>query len=346
MCVFTDKNKKALAFALVPLIAINVYAGCRMLNKTSKDTEVQQGAYIEGTIDKEIIPGETFLELDDKTIEVEEVEEEKVIENGEGKLTVEQLIYESDFIRLARVFKESGKSVDNILNNEDISSELYASALYNKLKICNIPDDVIRNELDNIIIYGSNATCMSEEQWNRLFGNLGNTISIYDNVVDYYYPLAKYVHLYSCDLEHSSLFFDEFRITCSSIKELYDIYNPQIDIKEYFTDMISLSNDAKLVSQFNVLVNSGIDLEILLCELENVYACAMVPMGIDEDIWLNLFSNLMNLVPAGENVCMYYYDLAYYVHQLWCDFDHEINVFGRYNCDAYSLILENKSSEI
>ena len=184
-----------------------------MLNKTSKDTEVQQGAYIEGTIDKEIIPGETFLELDDNTIKVEEVEEEKVIENGSGNLIVEQLIYESDFIRLARVFKESGKSVDNILNNEDISSELYASALYNKLRICNIPDDVIRNELDNIIIYGSNATCMSEEQWNRLFGNLGNTISIYDNVVDYYYPLAKYVHLYNCDLEHSSLFFDEFRIT-------------------------------------------------------------------------------------------------------------------------------------
>ena len=39
MCVFTDKNKKALAFALVPIIAINVYTGCRMFNKTSKDTE-------------------------------------------------------------------------------------------------------------------------------------------------------------------------------------------------------------------------------------------------------------------------------------------------------------------
>jgi hypothetical protein len=340
VCVFTDKKKKALALALVPIVAINVYAGCKMLNKTSKDVEVQQGAYIEGTIDKEIIPGETFLELDDNTIEVQEVDKEDLVEDSNGNLIMEQVVNETDFTRLERICNESGREFQDILCNEDMNSELYASALYKKLKLCNIPDDIIRRELDNIIIYGSNATCIDEDEWIRLFGNLDNTISIYDNVVDYYYPLAKYVHLNSCNLEHSSLFFDEFRITCSSIKELYDIYNPQIDIKDYFTEMISLSDNKNLINQFNVLVNSGIDLDILLCELENVYACAMVPMGLEEDEWLNLFSNLMKTVPETENVCMYYYDLAYYVHQLWCDFDHELNVFGRYTCDAYNLTLE------
>ena len=52
------------------------------------------------------------------------------------------------------------------------------------------------------------------------------------------------------------------------------------------------------------------------------------------------FGNLMKTVSANENVCVYYYDLAYYVHQLWCDFDHELNQFGMYTCDAYNLTLE------
>lgn len=340
MCVFTDRNKKALALALVPIVAINVYAGCKMLNKTSKPTQVQQGAYIEESIDNEIIPGETYLELDDNTIKVEEVDESSLVQDNNGNITIEQVVYESDFTRLERVFNESGKNVGYILNTEDKSSELFASALYKKLKLCNISDDIIRTELDNIIVYGSNATCMSEEAWNRLFGNLGSTISIYDNVVDYYYPLAKYVHLYACDLEHSPLYFDDFRITCNNIKELYDIYNPQIDIRDYFTQMVGLSSNIKLINQFDVLLNSGIDLDTLLCELENVYLLSMVPTGLEEDEWLMAFGNLMKTVPRTENVCLYYYDLAYYVHQLWCDFDHELNEFGMYTCDAYSLTLE------
>lgn len=340
MCVFTDKSKKALAFALVPIVAINVYAGCKMLNKTSKHVEVQQGAYIEQSLEKEMIPGETFLELEDDTIEVEVVDDNNLVEDTSEEITLENLLKESDFTRLDRLFNESGKSVESILSTGDINDELYVSALYRKLKLCNITDDVIRKELENIIIYGSNATCMDEDSWNLLFGNLDSTISIYDNVVDYYYPLAKYVHLYSCELEHSPLFFDEFRVTCSSIKELYDIYNPQIDIREYFTDMISLSNNNELISKFYILMNSGIDIETILCELENVYALSMIPTGLSENDWLMLFGNLMKTIPEDENACIYYYDLAYYIHQLWCDFDHELNVFGRYTCDAYNLTLE------
>ena len=136
MCVFTDRNKKALALALVPIVAINVYAGCKMLNKTSKPTQVQQGAYIEESIDNEIIPGETYLEVDDNTIKVEEVDESSLVQDNNGNITIEQVVYESDFNRLERVFNESGKNVGYILNTEDKSSELFASALYKKLKLC------------------------------------------------------------------------------------------------------------------------------------------------------------------------------------------------------------------
>ena len=340
VCVFTDKSKKAFAFALVPIVAINVYAGCKMLNRTSKDVEVQQGAYIEESINKEIIPGETYLELDDSSIEVEMVDETDLVQGTDGNISIEEPTSEDEFTKLERVFSESGRTVDSILSTEDISSELYVSALYTKLKLCNIPLDSIKCELNNIIVYGSNATCMSDAEWYGLFGNLVSTISMYDNVVDYYYPLAKYIHLKECELEHSPFFFDEYRVTCKRIEELYNVYNPQIDIKDYFTEMISLSSNIKLINQFNGLINSGIDLEVLLCELENVYALAMVPTGLTEEEWLMYFGNLMKTVSANENVCIYYYDLAYYVHQLWCDFDHELNQFGMYTCDAYNLSLE------
>lgn len=340
VCVFTDKSKKALAFALVPIVAINVYAGCKMLNRTSKDVEVQQGAYIEESINKDIISGDTYLELDDSSIDVEMVDETDLVQDKEVNIPIEETIKEDEFTVLERVFSESGRTVESILSTEDISSELYVSALYTKLKLCNIPSDIIKCELNNIIIYGSNATCMSDKDWHRLFGNLGNTISIYDNVVDYYYPLAKYIHLKECELEHSPLFFDEFRITCNKIEELYNVYNPQIDIRDYFTEMVNLSNDIKLINQFNNLLNSGIDLDVLLCELENVYALSMVPTGLTDEEWLMCFGNLVKTVSLSENVCIYYYDLAFYIHQLWCDFEHELNQFGMYTCDAYNLMLE------
>ena len=128
VCVFTDKSKKAFAFALVPIVAINVYAGCKMLNRTSKDVEVQQGAYIEESINKEIIPGETYLELDDSSIEVEMVDETDLVQGTDGNISIEEPTSEDEFTKLDRVFSESGRTVDSILSTEDISSELYVSA--------------------------------------------------------------------------------------------------------------------------------------------------------------------------------------------------------------------------
>lgn len=339
MCVFTDRNKKALAFALVPIVAINIYAGCKMLTKTSKDTEVKSSTSIEEVIDVNTIQGDTYLELDESVVSTQ-VDITEISQDSNGNIVIEDLKQESDLSKLERIYSESGNNVDSILVNEDKNSDLYSAALYTKLKNSNIPEDIIRNELNNIIVYGSNATCMSDEEWECLFGNLGRTISIYDNVVDYYYPLAKYVHLYSCDLEHEALFFDDFRISCNNIKELYNVWNPQIDLKDYFTEMVTSSCDIKLIDQFNGLVSSNIDFEILLNELENVYVFSMIPIGLSDEEWLMLFGNLEKTVPVQENVCMYYYDLSFYLHNLWCDFEHHLNQYDRYTCDAYSLTLE------
>ncbi len=339
MCVFTDRKKKALALALVPVVAINIYAGCKMLNKTSKNN-VDEPSITTSEIVEEM-PGDTYLELDESTLEVEDVFESQVTQDSNGDVSLDNLVeIENDFTKLDKIYKESGLDVETILRTEDRSSTLYVAALYNKLKICSIPEEIIRTELSNIIIYGSNATCMSDREWNRLFGNLGSTVSMYDNVVDYYYPLAKYVHLYSCNLEHSPLFFDEYRIICKDIQDKYNVLNPEIDIRQYFTEMVNATNDNLLIEKFNRLLNSGIDLETLLCELENVYFYSQIPTGMDEEDWNLCFGNLEKTVDEYENVCMYYYDLAYYLHGLWCDFDHNLNEFGKYECDVYKLTLE------
>ena len=339
VCVFTDKKKKAIAFALVPVIAINVYAGCKMLNKTSKNIDIEPSTSIESLLEE--IPGKTYLELDESTLELEEIDESQLIQDTNGDVILDNVIdEETEFTKLDRILRESGLDIETILKSEDRDSELYISALYTKLKRSSMPEDVIRNELSNIIIYGSNATCMTDEEWKYLFGNLSSTISIYDNVVDYYYPLAKYVHLYSCDLEHSPLFFDEDRVTCNDIQTKYNNLNLQIDIRSYFTDMVNVTNDNRLIEQFNTLLNSGIELDVLLNEIENVYVLSMIPMGMDYEDWISYFGNLIQTIDEDENVCMYYYDLAYYFHTLWCDLEHNLNVFDRYECDTYKLVLE------
>ena len=57
MCVFTDKRIKAIAFALVPIVAINVYVGSKMLKKASEKIEVGNQPSIEEMVDQNIIHG-------------------------------------------------------------------------------------------------------------------------------------------------------------------------------------------------------------------------------------------------------------------------------------------------
>ena len=316
-----------------------------MLNKTSKNIDIEPSTSIESLLEE--IPGKTYLELDESTLELEEIDESQLIQDTNGDVILDNVIdEETEFTKLDRILRESGLDIETILKSEDRDSELYISALYTKLKRSSMPEDVIRNELSNIIIYGSNATCMTDEEWKYLFGNLSSTISIYDNVVDYYYPLAKYVHLYSCDLEHSPLFFDEDRVTCNDIQTKYNNLNLQIDIRSYFTDMVNVTNDNRLIEQFNTLLNSGIELDVLLNEIENVYVLSMIPMGMDYEDWISYFGNLIQTIDEDENVCMYYYDLAYYFHTLWCDLEHNLNAEIIFILLYWMIIFFKKAKKI
>lgn len=242
--------------------------------------------------------------------------------------------------RLIRVYNESNVSFEDVLENIQREDELFSSALYAKLRYFGLTDDVILSELENIVCFGTQAACMSEEEWRVLFGNLDSTISMYDNVIDYYYPLASYVHRYECELEHEALFFDESRIICSDIEQMLNDKMPEFDYLAYIDEMVKASDNSILISKYLMIVNSGINMDVALSELENIYAVSVIPTGLSEELWNSLFGNLMKTVDDNENVCTFYYDLAYYIHGLWCDLEHRQNEYGTYQCFDEILMLK------
>ena len=319
MCVFTDKTyKKYVALVLVPVIAINTYVGYTMVLKSNNDD-----------VEYEDVPG------------IEEVVTESLGEEFQVSENVgNQELSNNEFTQLVNEFNSSNMSVEEILSTVNKGDSLYASALYTKLKNYFLTDDVILQELENVVCFGTQATCVSEDMWNNLFGNLLGTISEYDNVIDYYYPLALYIHLHSCELEHDKVFFDETRVTCTNLENLLNEKVPSFDYKSYIIEMVETSDSDILKVQLNTILNSGVDFDDAINELEYVYQFSMVPTDLSEELWNMLFGTLMKTIDENSNVCSEYYDLAYYVHSLWCDFEHNMNEYERYECNTTSLILE------
>jgi hypothetical protein len=299
-----NKCSKYASLVLVPLTAINVFVGCTM--ETKRD--VMDVPY-------------------DDALSMQDIVSSEVVQDT------------NEFSELIDIYGKSGLDYSEILLIEDRWCDLYSSGLYAKLKAFLLDDEVILNELENIICFGTQATCMSEEMWISSFGNLLNTISEYDNVVDYYYPLAAYVHKRNCDLKHEPLFFDDKRITCSNIEELLNRKVPVFDYKNYVVDMIKNSGQDKLIEQLDTILNSDIDFDVILNELENVFQLTDVSISFSEEYKEILFGNLLKISSNKSDIFTEYYDLACYVHFLWCDFEHSINESGKYECE-YPLILE------
>ena len=319
MCVFTDKRYiKYASLALVPIVAINTYVGYKM-NNAKVVFEVEQV----DTVIEEVISSSDFEFNFD------------VGSNDNLEVSANNI---SAFESLWNIYQTSGMNIGEILSSVSKNEDLYASALYARLKEFSLLDDVIKAELDNIICFGTQAMCLSEEKWNELFGNLVKTVGEFDNVIDVYYPLASYTHCYSCGLEHESLFFDENRITCGNIESMYNEKNPQIDFREYFTQMVMASEDIKLINTFKRIEKLN-NFEEAMNELESVYQFAPIYDTLSDSLKEGIFTILPCTLVNGENLFDTYYDLAYYFHSLWCDLEHSILENGKYECVDYSLTL-------
>ena len=312
MCVITDKNvKRTLAFALVPIAVINLYAGSKVVGKSLNEK-----------VDE--IPSQTIIAtVDDYVVTSPAAQTEK-----------------SEFEKLYDIYIASGMNLDEILNTCDVNSELYISGLYVKLKNAGIPDDIIKKELHNIMMCGYSYTDTTEEVWLSMFGNILPTVSWEYNIMDYYYPLAKYIHFKECELEHISEYGDG-RVTCNTLQEEFNNNFYEITYLDYVTDMVNTTDDVELITSLQRIINSNVDSEACLYELETIYEMAKIPMCVPEDLWNNQFRNLLQTVSNEENVCEIYYKLACYVHMLHCDYEHNITEFGTIECDVKELVLKN-----
>ena len=323
MCIFIKKNgKRVAALALVPFLAINIYVGSRII-KGSNVTKVDN--------DKKSSTVEMIDKQDFRSLPL----------SGEGKSVEQEVVKTTEeknvFEKLQQIYLNSNRDINEILENEERTSEIYASALYSKLKNAGLSDEIIRKEIDNILTFSLTFTDTTEEEWISLFGNLLSTISEYDNVMDYYYPLAIYIHKNECNLEHSECEYDSTRVTCVTLEEMAQKAFSEIPYADYVIEMILASNDEKVISQYNRIINAGVNFDDALVELNSIYELSQVPMCIDEDAWNELFKNLLTTVGEYDNVFEVYGDLAYYVHLLGCDFDHYTDEYGVNVCEGMKL---------
>lgn len=327
MCIFIKKNgKKLVALALVPFIAINIYAGSKLV-KNNESSKIESDKK-ESTV--QMLEKKDYKQVTSVYEEVVEQKKEEIVEE------------KSVFEKLQQIYLSSNREVNEILESEDVTSELYASALYRKLKNAGLSDEIIKEELNNILGFSLTFTDMSEEMWNQLFGNMLGTIGKYDNVMDYYYPLAICVHTNECDLVHTGHEFDESRLTCATLEEMNANAFSEVSYSDYVIDMIMASNDKKIISQYNRIVNAGVNFDSALVELNDMYVYSQVPMCLDEDVWNETFKNLLTTVGEYDNVFEVYGDLAYYIHLLSCDLEHYTDECGVNVCEGLKLELEYK----
>lgn len=321
MCIFIKKNgKKVAAFALVPFLAINIYVGSRIV-KANRATKIDND-----------LSSSTVEMVDENKFQNMTLSEKSVEQIG-TPVTEEKNVFE----KLQQIYLSSNRNFNEILESEDKKESIYASALYAKLKEAGLNDEDIKTELDNILAFSLTFTDMDEETWVSLFGKLLPTIDEFENVMDYYYPLAIYVHLNECELEHTPHEYDESRLTCTALEEINSQAFVSYSNSDYIVEMIKASGDKELIAQYNRIVNVGVDFDVALTELSNIYILSQTPMCIEENLYNELFSNLIITVGEYDNVFEVYNKLASYVHALNCDYEHYVDEYGVNVCEGLKL---------
>lgn len=308
---------RMLSLALVPIVAINLYAGSKMLKKNISEEKVEPKSVTTHMVE--------FNNYREVSVESEVLE------------TQEEVSETDVFSRLDKMYESAGKDFNELLSIEDKFSELYASGLYAKLKSVGLSDEVIREEIDNILAFSLTFTDMDDQTWLRLFGNMESTISEYDNVIDYYYPLAIYVHKNECELSHTAHEFDEERMTCATLEEMAENAITMLPSIDYVIEMIKASEDEQVISEYKRIEAAGLDFNAVLGELNNMYILSQTPMCIDDEVYKELFSNLLTTVGEYDNVFVVYGELANYVHALNCDYEHSVDEYGVNVCEGIKL---------
>lgn len=321
--IMAKKSKRVLSFALVPFVCVNIFAGCKMSSKNEK--VFASTSKPESSITQEVVNEDCndFVASTVNNTNINDVKKQN----------------EDPFKILLDLYDKSGLQFNEILTSYSRSDDLYASALYVKLLNSGMNQEEIENQLLNVITMGSIAVDVDEETWNNLFDSLISTINEYDNPIEYYYPLAKYVHYSTCNLKHYKCYEDDERVYCDTIdNNLMTLHDGAL--KEYYIiRKIYESNDFKVLEEAERIYNNSLSISEVSEELDRIYLLSIIPTELDEETWNKMFNKLLTTVSEKENVCTTYYDLACYIHKLTCDNEHKVNEYGAVECEEYKLKL-------
>lgn len=230
---------------------------------------------------------------------------------------------------------ESGTPTVKPLGGNEYSNVSELQELYDLLFIngCNLTD--VNRELNNILLVKLAGIPVTAQERLVLFNTLGRTIPLDVDVVEFYYPLAKYVHLQGCkDIVHSS----EDNMACGELSDKLNSFSV-MSFEDYIASKVYESGSITLRDAYERIKASDYTLEDVLIELDAIYNLCAIPTDMDEETWNKLFGRLLTTVCEYDNVCFVYYDLALLVHKSVCGYKHITNEFGATECDGMTFKL-------
>lgn len=242
--------------------------------------------------------------------------------------------------KLHQIYANSELDLGQILCSADRNSEVYASALYEKARRSEISEEELRRELENILVYGLLYTDMDEEEWNACFGKLQGTIAFDENVCEYYYPLARYVHEKECNMEHHPDMEGMDNITCDYLSEKARDVQKQRSFIDYVMCMVYNSESEELIKPFEALCEAcDDDYEAMIEELRVMYEMQQVPRCLTEEE-ISYFK-IMGKTVSEDNIFSVYGKLAIFVHLLDCDFEHYVDECDVHKCKGLEKSFES-----
>ena len=211
--------------------------------------------------------------------------------------------------------------------------------LYDLLFIngCNLED--VNRELGNVLLVKLSGIKINAEERIVLFNTLGKTIPLDVDVVEFFYPLARYVHLKNChEIVHGD---EDGNVLCEDLKNKTQAFT-MINFEEYIAKKVSESGSISLNDAYGRIKAYGYSLDEVLVELDAIYNVCSIPTDFGEDTWNLLFGRLLKTTTEFENVCYVYYDLAVLVHEAVCRDKHYVNMFGATECNSMTFKLDQK----
>lgn len=305
-------GKKA-PFVLASMLFINTFSGCAIQQVSEETVKKESDDYSTNVFtDFEIVEKSSAITLED------------------GTLYGKQEVLDA----LSNYYNFANRDYSDILSAyaKETDRQIYAAGLYGKLKSFGLSDEIIIKELTKLMEITNSQSCVSKGVEIELLPNLSSTVKEDAFVTEEYYPLAKFLHINTCQENHTGI---GDHIFCEAIYQKEESKK----IAKKMEAVLSTCDDKQVHIAFNRIKNKA-NLQDYLDELEYVYAFGAIPtdsLGAD---YKTYFKNLQSTMNKRENVFDVYYPLAVIVHEYNCNLEHETNEYFCVTCENVAYILK------